>query len=122
MDQTLDILKVHPRVLRDLRARDLSEREITEMTPEQAFSEFCKYNGFSGKWGGTLPAILDSLRASCIAPRIDDVVADPSVSDWLKRTLKSALQRDILDAANDARLLSKLLDARLQEALRMNGN
>lgn len=120
MNQTLDVLKVHPRVMRDLRKRGLSEDEIAAMTPEQAFNEFCGYNGFGGNWGHTLASILDSLRASRVAPSVDEVLASPAVSDWTKRTLRSGLQRDALDAAQDAQLVSDLLTARLDHILRVN--
>lgn len=52
---------------------------------------------------------------------INEVLADPSASNWLKSTLKAALERDPSDAARDAELLSKLLcrhaDNRLHELL-----
>ncbi len=120
MQQTLDVLKVHPRVMRDLRKRGLSEDEIAEMTPEQAFNAFCQYNGFAGNWGQTLASILDSLRASAVAPSIADVIAEPSVSDWTKRTLRSALLRDPVDAAADAALVSSLLTAHMEQKLRID--
>ena len=50
---------------------------------------------------------------SCV-PTIADVLADPAASFWLKNALKTALARDPVDAANDAEMLLKLLDARLR--------
>ena len=44
---------------------------------------------------------------------IADVLADPCASNWLKATLRSALRRDIVDAANDAELLASLLANRI---------
>jgi hypothetical protein len=44
---------------------------------------------------------------------IEDVLADPAVSQWLKGVLLSALTRDPVDAFNDALLLSELLEDRL---------
>ena len=41
------------------------------------------------------------------------ILSDPSASDWLKQSLKTALSRDPVDAANDADVLSKVLDMRL---------
>lgn len=38
--------------------------------------------------------------------------ADPSASQWLKSSLRSALQRDPVDAANDAELLALILAKR----------
>ena len=46
-----------------------------------------------------------------------DVMADPATSAWLRRTLQSALERDPVDAANDAEVLATLLDARARDAL-----
>jgi hypothetical protein len=45
--------------------------------------------------------------------RIEDALADPAVSEWLKGVLLSALRRDPVDALNDALLLSELLEDRL---------
>lgn len=42
-------------------------------------------------------------------PTIPEVLNDPATSYWLKDTLRSALKRDIVDAANDAEVLAKLL-------------
>ena len=43
---------------------------------------------------------------------IDRVMRDPAASRWLRDTLRGALVRDPVDAANDAQLLARLLDAR----------
>ena len=45
---------------------------------------------------------------------IRQMVDDPGLSDWFKRALISALDRDPVDAANDAGLLSIVLDRRAQ--------
>ena len=50
-------------------------------------------------------------------PEIDQVLADPAASFWLKGPLSSALDRDPVDAANDAEVLAQLLDRRCQEIL-----
>ena len=41
------------------------------------------------------------------------IIADPSISYWLKDTLTSALERDPFDAERDAILLSALLTRRM---------
>ena len=41
------------------------------------------------------------------------IIADPSISYWLKDTLASALERDPFDAERDAILLSTLLTRRM---------
>lgn len=45
------------------------------------------------------------------------VIADPATSDWLKAALRSALERDALDAAADAETLATLLGARVNALL-----
>ena len=52
-------------------------------------------------------------------PEIDHVLADPAASVWLRDALRSALDRDPVDAANDAEVLAQLLDQRCQEMLRL---
>lgn len=47
-----------------------------------------------------------------ITDDIQQVIADPSTSEWLKQALETALQRDAADAANDAEKLADLLDRR----------
>jgi hypothetical protein len=48
---------------------------------------------------------------------VEEVLADPAASFWLKEALSSALNRDPVDAANDAEVLAQLLDRRCQEIL-----
>jgi hypothetical protein len=50
-------------------------------------------------------------------PSIPEILDDPSASSWLKNTLREALLRDPVDAANDAEVLAKLLDRRCREIL-----
>ena len=50
-------------------------------------------------------------------PSIDQVLADPAASFWLKQALRSALPRDPVDAANDAEVLACLLNNRCQKIL-----
>jgi hypothetical protein len=47
----------------------------------------------------------------------EEVLDDPSVSDWLKGALRSALERDPVDALNDALVLSATLEERLRAVL-----
>jgi hypothetical protein len=51
-------------------------------------------------------------------PTIEQVLADPAASNWLKAALCSALSRDPVDAANDAEVLAKLLDRRCRQILK----
>lgn len=45
-------------------------------------------------------------------PSIDEVLADPAASFWLKTALRSALRRDPVDAAHDSEILAQLLRQR----------
>lgn len=45
---------------------------------------------------------------------IRKLLGDPGLSDWFKRALLSALDRAPVDAADDAGLLSAVLDRRAQ--------
>ncbi len=55
--------------------------------------------------------------ADASEPSISDVLADAATSAWLKAALLEALQRDPVDALNDALVLAALLDAHLREVL-----
>lgn len=50
-------------------------------------------------------------------PGIDEVLADPAASFWLKRALQSSLCRDPVDAAHDSDVLARLLGRRCGEIL-----
>ena len=50
----------------------------------------------------------------------DAVLADPSASHWLKQSIETALQRDPVDALNDALVLAAVLDGHLRDALDLN--
>jgi len=50
-------------------------------------------------------------------PAIEQILADPAASDWLKTALHSALSRDPVDAANDSEILAKLLDRWCRQTL-----
>lgn len=50
-------------------------------------------------------------------PSVDEVLADPTASFWLRNALLAALSRDPVDAANDAEVLARLLDRRCRETL-----
>ena len=50
-------------------------------------------------------------------PEIDEVLANPAASFWLKAALHLALSRDPVDAANDSEILARLLDRRCREVI-----
>jgi hypothetical protein len=58
----------------------------------------------------------DGLRAGDL-PGIDEVLADPAASSWLKTALRSALCRDPVDAAHDAEILALVLEERCDQIL-----
>lgn len=49
--------------------------------------------------------------------KIEQVLASPATSTWLRNALADALLRDPVNAANDAELLSELLSARCDQLL-----
>lgn len=49
-----------------------------------------------------------------IDDEIQTVLSSPGTSYWLRQALQQALDRDCVDAANDAEYLSDLLDRRCQ--------
>ena len=55
-------------------------------------------------------AISESLTA-------EDVIADEATSFWLKSALRTALERDPVDALNDAIVLAATLEVRLRFVL-----
>lgn len=48
-------------------------------------------------------------------PTIDEILADPATSRWLKVALLGALDRDAVDALNDAEILAKVLGKRWEQ-------
>ncbi|EOF7683783.1 hypothetical protein ACRCRN_32230 [Pseudomonas aeruginosa] len=48
---------------------------------------------------------------------IQKTLANKSTSAWLKQALESALERDPVDAANDAEVLAELLARRCDQLL-----
>ena len=54
------------------------------------------------------------MSAMLPLPTSHEILADPGASDWLKSALKSAVERDPVDALNDALLLAATLEDRLR--------
>jgi len=46
-----------------------------------------------------------------------EILNDPAASDWLRQALQAALERDPVDAANDAEALAQILIARAERIL-----
>jgi hypothetical protein len=53
-------------------------------------------------------------------PTAEDVLADASASNWLKRALREALERDPADALKDALALAGILEDRLRAILELD--
>jgi hypothetical protein len=53
-----------------------------------------------------------TYHAAAATPDVQEVLASPSTSFWLKDALQAALLRDPVDAANDAELLAAVLASR----------
>ena len=51
------------------------------------------------------------------SPTATQVLGDQAASSWLKLALESALERDPVDALNDALVLAAALDAHLRSEL-----
>ena len=60
---------------------------------------------------------MNTRKNSGRLPTIDEALGSCCISYWLKDALRSALQRDCVDAARDAELLSKLLSTHCDKAL-----
>jgi hypothetical protein len=58
----------------------------------------------------------DGLRPVDL-PGVDEILADPAASYWLKTALRWALCRDPVDAANDSEILARLLEERCKQIL-----
>jgi hypothetical protein len=50
-------------------------------------------------------------------PTAEHVLSDPAASHWLKAALRDSLERDPVDALNDALALAGVLEARLRQVM-----
>ena len=50
-------------------------------------------------------------------PTLEQIMADPATSFWLKEALQKAITRDLVDALNDAEVLLAVLQGRLDSLL-----
>jgi hypothetical protein len=57
------------------------------------------------------------MSAATPLPNSQEILADPAASEWLKVALKSAIERDPVDALNDALVLAATLEGRLRREL-----
>lgn len=61
-------------------------------------------------------------EATSEALTAEDVIADEATSFWLKAALRTALERDPVDALNDAIVLAATLEERLRFVLYLNSS
>ena len=57
------------------------------------------------------------MNAANATSQEEAILADPAASTWIKGALQSALERDPVDALNDALLLAAALEERLRAVL-----
>lgn len=57
------------------------------------------------------------MNAMPSGPTAQDILADHAASAWLRSALRSALERDPVDALNDALVLAVALDTHLRAEL-----
>lgn len=50
-------------------------------------------------------------------PTVDELIASPCTSYWLKDALRVLSQRDVLDASRDAEILALVMQKRCEDAL-----
>ena len=61
-------------------------------------------------------------EATSEALTAEDVIADETTSFWLKAALRTALERDPVDALNDAIVLATTLEVRLRFVLDLDSS
>jgi hypothetical protein len=57
------------------------------------------------------------MSASMADPSVDHVLSDPGASHWLKAALRESMERDPVDALNDALALAGALEERLRQVM-----
>ncbi|MCU6501929.1 hypothetical protein LPN04_29475 [Rugamonas sp. A1-17] len=60
----LDLRKINFQTISELRRRGHSEAAIAAMTPETAYSEFCKFRGISNPEQGPAKVLANLLQAA----------------------------------------------------------
>lgn len=59
----LNLYKIPDDIIADLKNRGHDGSAIQQMTPQQAFAEYCRWNGLSD-WGNTLWNAMKDLQAA----------------------------------------------------------
>lgn len=60
---------------------------------------------------------MSAVQEASPVAEVTEVLADPAASHWLRQSLERALERDPVDALNDALVLASVLDAQLRATL-----
>ena len=60
------------------------------------------------------------MNDAAAEPTVEEVMRDRAASQWLKSALRSALERDPVDALNDAFVLAAVLEDRLRVELELS--
>jgi hypothetical protein len=100
-----------------------SDPVITNSTDTCDMTEYCNktgtcFNSFSEEPCERFERQQQQLKSRKIQnvnERIDDILKDPATSYWLKESLTTALQRDPVDASEDADLLAEVLDEQAKD-------
>lgn len=61
----LNIDKIPAPIIADLKKRGHDDTDIQKMSPQQAFAEYCRWNGLSD-WGNTLWHAVQDLQAAAV--------------------------------------------------------
>jgi len=59
----LNLDKIPADIIVDLKKRGYTDADIQQMSPQKAFSEYCRWNGLSD-WGNTLWNAVQDLQAA----------------------------------------------------------
>jgi hypothetical protein len=59
------------------------------------------------------------MNDTAAEPTVEEVMRDRAASQWLKSALRTALERDPVDALNDAFVLAAVLEDRLRVELKL---
>lgn len=81
----LNVNKLSSQVVADLQKRGHTLEDIAQMTPQQAFSEFCQWHGLIG-WGDKLWDVVAGLHSAStpkISIEIEIATAEGIVLDYL---------------------------------------
>ena len=60
------------------------------------------------------------MNDAAAEPTVEEVMRDRAASQWLKAALRTALERDPVDALNDAFVLAAVLEDRLRVELELS--